>query len=132
MTTHLFKILPHSALPKGGAEEVGNKAWNLMRMTGAGLPVPPAFVLPIAWCQRIQGGTDDEDFETALSSGIAALETETGLGLGSPQRPLFVSVRSGAAVSMPGMTETVLNVGMNTDTLHGLIGLTGNPRLAWD
>ena len=132
MTAHLFKILPHSALPKGGAEEVGNKAWNLMRMTAAGLTVPPAFVLPIAWCQRIRAGADDKDFATALSSGIAALETATGLGFGSPRRPLFVSVRSGAAVSMPGMMETVLNVGMNAETLQGLIGLTGNPRLAWD
>jgi pyruvate,orthophosphate dikinase len=132
MTAPLFTILGHAALPKGGAEEVGNKAWNLMRMTAAGLPVPPAFVLPIAWCERIRAGADGKDLETALSSGIAALETATGLRFGSPRRPLFVSVRSGAAVSMPGMMETVLNVGLNSESLQGLIGLTGNPRLAWD
>ena len=61
-----------------------------------------------------------------------ALETATGLGFGATRRPLLVSVRSGAAVSMPGMMETVLDVGLNLETVEGLIRLTGNPRLAWD
>jgi pyruvate, orthophosphate dikinase len=132
MSLGLYKILPHSPLPKGGPEEVGNKAWNLMRMIAAGLPAPAAFVLPTEWCRRIQSHPDDKDLERTLSSGIAALETVTGLGFGSPQRPLLVSVRSGAAVSMPGMMETVLNVGINGETVEGLIGYFGNPRLAWD
>jgi len=98
-------------------------------MTAAGLPVPAAFVLPVAWCRR---EADDKELAEVLSSGIATLEAATGLGFGSPRRPLLVSVRSGAAVSMPGMLETVLNVGANAATVEGLIGHTGNPRLAWD
>ncbi len=132
MSLGLYKILPHSTLPPGGAKEVGNKAWNLMRMTAAGLPVPAAFVLPAEWCGRIGASVDDHALRDALSSGIATLESATGLGFGSPRRPLLVSVRSGAAVSMPGMMETVLNIGMNAETVEGLIGSTGNPRLAWD
>jgi pyruvate,orthophosphate dikinase len=111
---------------------VGNKAWNLMRMMAAGLPVPVAFVLPAAWCRQVQAAAHNQDLVETLSSGIASLETATGLGFGSPRRPLLVSVRSGAAVSMPGMLETVLNIGINAETVEGLIGNTGNPRLAWD
>lgn len=132
MTLGFYKILPQEALPAGGAEEVGNKAWNLMRMTAAGLPVPAAFVLPTDWCLRILSQAEENELERALSSGIAALESATGLGFGSPRRPLLVSVRSGAALSMPGMMETVLNIGSNAETVEGLIGYTGNPRLAWD
>jgi len=132
MSVDLYNILPHAALPKGGAAEVGNKAWNLMRMTAAGLPVPAAFVLPTAWCGRVVGGADDPELAKALSSGIASLEAASGLGFGSARHPLLVSVRSGGAVSMPGMLETVLNIGVNSDTVEGLIGQMGNPRLAWD
>jgi len=128
----LYKILPQEALPLGGAEEVGNKAWNLMRMSAAGLPVPAGFVLPTEWCGRSVSPANGNELERVLASGIAALETATGLGFGSRRRPLLVSVRSGAAVSMPGMMETVLNVGANPETVEGLIGYTGNPRLAWD
>ncbi len=132
MNIGFYPILPHTALPKGGAEEVGNKAWNLMRMTAAGLPVPPAFVLPAAWCAQVNLEAGSKDLAEALSSGIATLEQATGLGFGSPRHPLLVSVRSGAATSMPGMMETILNIGMNAETVEGLIGCTGNPRLAWD
>jgi pyruvate,orthophosphate dikinase len=124
-------ILPRAEPPPGGAEEVGNKAWNLMRLAAAGLSVPPAFVLPTAWCRRCFTANDPE-LRRALSEGIARLETVSGLGFGSAGRPLLVSVRSGAAVSMPGMLETVLNVGMTPASVDGLIRLTGNPRLAWD
>jgi pyruvate,orthophosphate dikinase len=124
----LYPILPGAPLAPGGAREVGNKAWNLMRMAQAGLPVPPAFVLPTTWCGR----KEDTLLRQALAQGIARLETATGLGFGASRRPLLVSVRSGAAVSMPGMMETVLDVGLNADTVEGLIRLTGNPRLAWD
>ena len=132
MSVDSCKILPHAPLPKGGAAEFGNKAWNLMLMTGAGLPVPAAFVLPAPFGRIVRAGDGDQELTAVLSSGIAALETATGLGFGSPRRPLLVSVRSGAAVSMPGMLETVLNVGMNAATVDGLIAQTGNPRLAWD
>ena len=119
--------------PPGGAADVGNKAWNLIRMATAGLPVPPGFVLPTSWCRmRRTELADDRRLAKALASGIDRLEAATGLRFGSPRFPLLVSVRSGAAVSMPGMLETVLDVGLNAETVDGLIRLTANPRLAWD
>jgi len=127
----LYPILPGAQPAKGGAAAVGNKAWNLMRMAQAGLPVPPAFVLPTAWCGRT-GPADEQALRQALVEGVTGLEAATTLGFGAAHRPLLVSVRSGAAVSMPGMMETVLDVGLNADTVEGLIRLTGNPRLAWD
>lgn len=126
-------ILPGAPVPAGGVAAVGNKAWNLMRMAASGLPVPPGFVLPTGWCRaRRTTGADDAALGRALAAGVARLEAATGLEFRSPRRPLLVSVRSGAAVSMPGMLETVLDVGLNHRTVEGLIRLTGNPRLAWD
>ncbi len=126
-------ILPNAEPPEGGAETVGNKAFNLMRLVQAALPVPPAFVLPTSWCRaRRRGGPDANALHLALRAGIARLEAATGLGFGAPRRPLLVSVRSGGAVSMPGMMETVLDVGFTPHTPEALIRLTGNPRLAWD
>jgi len=127
----LHLILPGVAPAKGGAQEVGNKAWNLMLMARAGLPVPAAFVLPASWCRGDRPARGPLLRQT-LAAGIARLEAATGLAFGAARRPLLVSVRSGAAVSMPGMMETVLDVGLNTDTVEALIRLTGNPRLAWD
>lgn len=126
-----YPILRGGVLAKGGVEEVGNKAWNLMLMAQAGLPVPPAFVLPTTWRQRSDSAVAPQIREV-LRKGIAQLEAVTGLKLGATRRPLLVSVRSGAAVSMPGMMETVLDVGLNAVTVEALIRLTGNPRLAWD
>jgi pyruvate,orthophosphate dikinase len=122
-----------AGLPPGGVEAVGGKAFYLARMADAGLPVPPAFVLPTGWCRALRAGLAGEAaVAAALDEGIARLETATGLGFGSARRPLLVSVRSGAAVSMPGMLETVLDVGLNDAGVQGLLRLTGNPRLAWD
>jgi pyruvate,orthophosphate dikinase len=128
---NFYSILPGGVPSKGGAQEVGNKAWNLMRMAQIGLPVPPAFVLPTDWCRRTQPA-DKLLMKQTLSEGIVRLETATGLGFGAVRRPLLVSIRSGAPVSMPGMMETVLNVGLNAVTVESLIRFTGNPRLAWD
>jgi pyruvate,orthophosphate dikinase len=129
----LHVILPGEKLPSGGAREVGNKAFNLMRMAAAGLPVPPGFVLPTEWC-GLPRETDAnaEALRAALAKGIARIESATQLGFASARRPLLVSVRSGAVLSMPGMMETVLDVGLNLESVEGLIRLTGNPRLAWD
>jgi pyruvate, orthophosphate dikinase len=129
----LYVILPGEKLPSGEAQEVGNKAFNLMRMAAAGLPVPPGFVLPAGWCS-LPRDTDAnaEALRAALAKGIARIEAATRLGFSSARRPLLVSVRSGAALSMPGMMETVLDVGLNLESVDGLIRLTGNPRLAWD
>lgn len=129
----LYVILPGEKLPTGGAQEVGNKAFNLMRMVAAGLPVPPGFVLPAAWCNLPRDADiNAEALRTALATGIARIEAATRLDFLSARRPLLVSVRSGAALSMPGMMETVLDVGLNLESVEGLIRLTGNPRLAWD
>ena len=126
-----YAILPGGKLAPGGAGEAGNKAWNLMLLAQAGLPVPPAFVLPVDWCQRPLPGRQAA-MRQALALGIRSLEAASGRKFGGANRPLLVSVRSGAAVSMPGMMETVLDVGLNIETVEGLIRLTGNPRLAWD
>ncbi len=126
-------ILPDEKLPPGGAEAVGGKAWHLTRMANAGLPVPAGFVLTTEWYRALRAGTEDDgSLRRALAGGISRLEAATGLGFGSARRPLLVSVRSGAAVSMPGMLETVLDVGLTPHTVDGLVRLTGNPRLAWD
>ncbi len=125
----MYPILDGAALAPGGAAEVGNKAWNLMRMARAKLPVPAAFVLSTAWCGRTNAAAS---LNTALTDGIGLLQDATGLLFGGTHGPLLVSVRSGAAVSMPGMMETVLDVGLNAATVEALIRLTGNPRLAWD
>lgn len=122
-----------SELPPGGPEAVGRKAYNLARMAEAGLPVPPAFVLPTSWCRMLRDGkTDEAAVAEALGAGMAHLEEATGLGFGSARQPLLVSVRSGGAVSMPGMLDTVLDVGLNAAGVDGMVRLTGNPRLAWD
>ncbi|MGA3003088.1 MAG: PEP/pyruvate-binding domain-containing protein [Acetobacteraceae bacterium] len=129
----LYVILPGEKLPSGGAQEVGNKAFNLMRMAAAGLPVPPGFVLPVAWCSLPrETDANAEALRAALAKGVARIESSTQLGFSSARRPLLVSVRSGAALSMPGMMETVLDVGLNLESVDGLIRVTGNPRLAWD
>jgi pyruvate,orthophosphate dikinase len=115
------------------AELVGFKAHNLMRMAAMGLPVPQGFVLATSWCGAAQKNARvTTQLRGALQSGIQALERTTGLGFGSARRPLLVSVRSGAPVSMPGMMETVLNVGLNEVSLTGLLRLTGEHRLVWD
>lgn len=117
-----------------GAEVVGSKAANLVRMAEAGLPVPPAFVLPTAQCRAYlqQGRTLPADFAARLAPAVAQIEKAAGLTFGGRRRPLLVSVRSGAALSMPGMMATILNVGLGENTLPALMRLTGNPRHAWD
>ncbi len=116
------------------AERVGFKAWNLMRMDRLGMPVPPAYVLGTAFCREFyrRNGATPDGLRDLIAAQIRTLERATGLGFGSIRKPLSVSVRSGAAVSMPGMMETILDVGLNDQTVRGLLRLTGNPRLAWD
>jgi pyruvate,orthophosphate dikinase len=113
---------------------VGSKAAMLARMAGLGLRTPPAFVLPTGLCRRINGAEPEARRVLAdgLRKGIQWLEGVTGRRFGDSRRPLLVSVRSGAARSMPGMLSTVLDVGLNAETVFGLIRATGNPRMAWD
>ncbi len=116
------------------AETIGAKAANLARMAALGLPVPPAFVLPVSLCAAIVEGDAHAGHKLidGLYEGIKFLESTTGTLFGDRRRPLLVSVRSGAARSMPGMLETVLNIGCTPAAVHGLVRMTGHPRFAWD
>lgn len=116
------------------AEFIGAKAANLARVAALGVPVPPAFVVPVELCASISRRDVDAErkLTDSLAAGISFLESTTGRKFGDRRRPLLVSVRSGAARSMPGMLDTVLNVGCRPEATHGLVRMTGNPRFAWD
>ena len=110
---------------------LGGKGAGLAEMTNAGLPVPPGFTITTEACnayyaagKELPPGLWDD-----VLAHMAALEQETGKGFGDPKNPLLVSVRSGAAFSMPGMMDTVLNLGLNEHTVSGLIELTGQRAL---
>lgn len=126
---HLYLIrMPASQnLHKPSRETMGSKGYNLHRMTQAGLNVPVALVIGTHYTHAPQ-----ECFLPVFSVGLHALEESTGLLFGDERNPLILSVRSGAPVSMPGMLETLLNIGLNDHTLPGLVRQTGNPRMAWD
>ncbi|MEX2185031.1 MAG: PEP/pyruvate-binding domain-containing protein, partial [Chloroflexota bacterium] len=113
---------------------LGGKGAGLAEMTKAGLPTPPGFTITTEACndyfdagERLPDGLWDDVLEA-----VQQIEEGTGKGFGDPTNPLLVSVRSGARFSMPGMMDTVLNLGLNEATLQGLIGLTGNERFGWD
>jgi pyruvate,orthophosphate dikinase len=110
---------------------MGSKAWNLQRMAQIFLPVPPAFVLGTYYCSDPEGRKQSANPEI-WQAGLQALEHAIGLKLGDALRPLLLSVRSGAPISMPGMMETILNIGLCDKTVNGLQRQTGNPRLVWD
>jgi pyruvate,orthophosphate dikinase len=115
-------------------EEFGNKAAVLAEMDSMGIRVPPGFALGVTICEEYyrDGQILPADVQDLIRQGIQALEEVTRLGFGSTRRPLLVSVRSGAPLSMPGILDTILNVGLNRDTVRGLISMTGKPRFAWD
>ncbi|BDT91192.1 hypothetical protein IFM12275_11680 [Nocardia sputorum] len=114
-------------------ERIGGKAWSVNRMRALGLPVPPAFVITIeGWADFSARGEIGEDVWHGVEAGIAALERGTGRSFGAGARPLLVSVRSGAVVSMPGMMDTVLNLGMNEAVARALAAESGNPGYAVD
>lgn len=117
-----------------GKAHLGGKGANLAEMAGIGLPVPPGFTIPTPLCARYYkaGGRLPEDLVAKLPEGLAHIEAATGMRFGDSQNPLLVSVRSGARVSMPGMMDTVLNLGLNDETAEGLARRTSNPRFAWD
>lgn len=125
-------VLDGSSLPD--RELIGGKAWSIARMTGLGLRVPPAFVIPISECIRYHesGKTIDDSLWDAVLEGIRSIEQATGRRFGDPHAPLLVSVRSGAAISMPGMMDTVLNLGVTDEVEHGLVQITGDADYARD
>jgi pyruvate,orthophosphate dikinase len=116
---------------QASAQTMGFKAWNLLRMARLSLPVPPAFVIGTRYCADPVACTRRSRPER-WRAGLRALERSTGRALGDARRPLFLSVRSGAPVSMPGMMDTLLNIGLCDATVGGLMRQTGNPRLVWD
>jgi len=114
--------------------ELGGKGAGLAEMTNAGLPVPPGFTITTEACNDYfaAGGKLPDGLWDDILEAVHEVERETGKGFGSTTNPLLVSVRSGAKFSMPGMMDTVLNLGLNDETLHGLVALTGNERFGWD
>jgi len=113
---------------------LGGKGCELAEMTNLSIPVPPGFTITTeAWAAYNRDGQRQPDglWEEVLQ-GLGRLETTTGARFGDTDRPLLVSVRSGARVSMPGMMETILNLGLNDRTVEGLAARTGNERFAWD
>ena len=133
MTVQIARIGDGSA-EQYSAETVGGKAANLARMAALGLPVPPAFVLPISLCAAMINGeaVATQNLAVGLTEGMEFLEQATGKRFGDRRRPLLVSVRSGAARSMPGMLDTVLDVGCLSAAVRGLVRATGHPRFASD
>jgi len=113
---------------------LGGKGANLAEMTSIGLPVPPGFTIPTTICEKYyqQNRQMPKGLDDATAKAIRRVEKETGKKFGSNSDPLLVSVRSGAAVSMPGMMDTVLNLGLTDKAVVGMIELTGNERFAWD
>ena len=112
---------------------VGGKAWGIAVMRHAGLPVPPAFVVTTEACRAcLAKGTLPDGLLDELRAGIAMLEAETGRRFGANERPLLLAVRSGAAISMPGMLDTVLNLGMSEEIEAVLAGESGDAAFARD
>ena len=112
---------------------LGGKGANLAEMTNLGLPVPPGFIITTEACRVfMESGRVPEALAGEVSEHLLALEKERGKGLGQVDDPLLVAVRSGAKFSMPGMMETVLNVGLNDESVKGLAATTGDERFAWD
>src|SRR5512136_3341201 len=113
---------------------LGGKGAGVAEMTNAGLPVPPGFTITTEACneyyrlgRKFPAGMWDQ-----VLAALKTVEKQTGKKFGDPQNPLLVSVRSGARMSMPGMMDTVLNVGLNDETLAGIAKLTGDERFAYD
>ncbi|PTQ09964.1 pyruvate, phosphate dikinase [Sphingomonas oleivorans] len=119
---------------KGDRNLLGGKGANLAEMASIGLPVPPGFTISTAMCGRYyaEGQRFPESLKAEVADGIAHIEGITGKRFGDAADPLLVSVRSGARASMPGMMDTVLNLGLNDETVAGLATASGDARFAWD
>jgi pyruvate, orthophosphate dikinase len=112
---------------------LGGKGAGLAEMTTIGIPVPPGFTISSSLCSHyIENGNFPKRLQAQVENALQRLEAGTGKHLGDGENPLLVSVRSGAAVSMPGMMETILNLGLNDTTVQGLTAQSGNPQFAWD
>ncbi|MCD2324681.1 pyruvate, phosphate dikinase [Sphingomonas sp. IC-56] len=135
MTQYVYRF--GGGVSDGGAGDknlLGGKGANLAEMASIGLPVPPGFTISTQMCTRYyeEGQTFPESVKAEVANGIAHIEGITGKRFGDAADPLLVSVRSGARVSMPGMMDTVLNLGLNDQTVVGLCEASGDARFAWD
>src|SRR5438093_11514532 len=119
---------------EGGKELLGGKGAGLAEMTALGVPVPAGFTVTTDACRAYMtgGGELPGGLEEEIDRHLRALEEKTGKRFGDSDDPLLVSVRSGAAVSMPGMMDTILNLGLNDEAVEGLARRTDNPRFALD
>ena len=113
---------------------LGGKGANLAEMSSLGLPVPPGFTITTEACVHYysNGKTYPDGLEAQVEAGLAKVEQITRKRFGDAANPLLVSVRSGARASMPGMMDTVLNLGLNDETAEGLAKLSGDRRVAFD
>ena len=112
---------------------LGGKGANLAEMTNLGLPVPPGFTITTDACRAyLKHNEVPESLVPEVTKALRGVEDQIGRTLGDKDEPLLVSVRSGAKFSMPGMMETVLNVGLNDESVHGLAKMSGSDRFAWD
>ena len=135
MTKWVYRFGAGSA--EGGAtmrELLGGKGANLAEMSNIGLPVPPGFTITTEVCGHYydHGKAYPEDLREQVAAALAAVEDEVGMRLGDASNPLLVSVRSGSRASMPGMMDTVLNLGLNRETVEGLARRSGDARFAYD
>src|SRR5579862_4806459 len=112
---------------------LGGKGANLAEMTNLGVPVPPGFTIACECCgSYLRDGRIPDGLKEEVDRALERLERATGKTFGDSKNPLLVSVRSGAPVSMPGMMETILNLGLNDETVAGLAAASGNDRFAYD
>src|SRR5215472_9172719 len=135
MKNHVYSFGNGRADGDGKMKDVlGGKGSGLAEMSRAGVPVPPGFTISTEVCNIFfeNNRTVPEEIEEEVSMGLARLEEAIGKTLGDPEDPLLLSVRSGAKFSMPGMMNTILNLGLNDKTTEGLAAKTGNPRFAYD
>ena len=120
--------------PNSMRNMLGGKGAGLAEMTAAGLPVPSGFTITTEACLRFYetGGVYPDGLQDQIDRAMRELQERTAKAFGDVENPLLVSVRSGARVSMPGMMDTILNLGLNDATVAGLAKLTSNERFAWD
>jgi len=135
MTRYVYRF--GGDVSDGGAGDknlLGGKGANLDGMASIGLPVPPGFTIstPVCALYYENGGTFPDSLKAEVANGVAHIEGITGKTFGLAADPLLVSVRSGARASMPGMMDTVLNLGLNDQTVEGLAAISGDARFAWD
>ncbi len=126
-------VFDFTAGVEGQKDLLGGKGANLAEMTNLGLPVPPGFTITTEACREyLANGREPADLRVQVTMALRHLEDAVDRRLGDRHDPLLVSVRSGAKFSMPGMMETVLNIGLNDASVQGLAEASGNDRFAWD